>query len=477
MGKEILVDFEELDVVNYNLSRRVNEWSENIADILTAITNFVNSDSLTGEGAKAIKDYFENVHSTIVQALTLLLQTHSQNLLMYKVDYQNNIDSATNAYIPCSEIDEIKDALNRQYQNSMSVEESIGSAISKVNYLIDTPAPKLNYIEKLYSQINTDLQTLYDDITDLEDRHLKSDFSETKELTDSLTSLINEYLSKDKTVKNSFDVGVMKSSAAYKALEAAKKAVVSKQLKRSNELNAAYECELAHMKRLNEESNKDVKYQYDNLLNEDISSSQMENYLANYTSSIIDIFPNAKIGDEFEIPINPTLTVYYKISEKLKGDEPVDLNFVVKDQQLELKSFKFTQELGSETSFDVDTDGEIGFSNKKTIGNNTYEYTHSVKIFQGITTFESSVTTDLEKASVSSIVGLKKTNDIKWRPQLVSADEVKPSGNSNWTFWGYMGNLVKVFGVGAAVATLIFFAPETGGLSASPIPALVSLII
>lgn len=461
MGKEILVDFEELDVVNNNLSRRVNDWSENIADILTAITIFVNSDSLTGEGAKAIKDYFENVHSTIVQALTLLLQTHSQNLLMYKVDYQNNIDSATNAYIPCSEIDEIKDALNRQYQNSMSVEESIGSAISKVNYLIDTPAPKLNYIEKLYSKINTDLQTLYDDITDLEDRHLKSDFSETKELTDSLTSLINEYLSKDKTVKNSFDVGVMKSSAAYKALEEAKKAVVSKQLKRSKELNAAYECELAHMKRLNEESNKDVKYQYDNLLNEDISSSQMENYLANYTSSIIDIFPNAKIDDEYEIPITPSLSAYYKISETLKGDVPVDLNYVVKDQQLELKSFNFTQEFGGGTSVEVGTDGETGFSYKKTIGNNTYEHSFSVELKNGTQKLESSVTTDLEKGSVSSIVGLEKSNDIKWRPHRVVEDQLEADPDLS-TYWDDLGGvaLTSLGVIAAVILVLLGYPPD-----------------
>lgn len=428
MGKEILVDSEELDYVYYELSSNANEWSENIADILTAITNFVNSDSLTGKGAKAIKDYFENVHSTIVQALTLLLQTHSQNMLMYKVDYQNNIDSHVTAYIPCSELDEIKDIFNRQYQNSLSVEESIGSAISKVSFLIDTPAPKLNNIEKLYSQINTDLQTLYDDISDLENRHLKADFVETKELTDSLTSLINEYLSKDKTVKNSFDVGVMKSSAAYKALETAKKAVVSKQLKRSNELNAAYECELARMKLLNsvaydEASYEDVQNMYDNLLNENISSSQMENYLANYTSSIIDIFPNAKIGDKFEIPIDPTLTAYYKISETLKGDLPVDLTYVVKEQQLELKNFNFTKELGAGASFNADTDGGIGFSNKKTIGNNTYGFTLSGNKILKTIQLESSVTTDLEKGSVSSIVGLKKTNDINWHPQPITVPQ------------------------------------------------------
>lgn len=467
MGKEILVDSEELDYVYYELSSNANEWSENIADILTAITNFVNSDSLTGEGAKAIKDYFENVHSTIVQALTLLLQTHSQNMLMYKVDYQNNIDTATNAYIPCSELDEIKDALNMQYQNSLSVEESIGSAISKVSYLIDTPAPKLNYIEKLYSQINTDLQTLYDDISELEYRHLKTDFVETKELTDSLTSLINEYLTKDKTVKNSFDVGVMKSSAAYKALEAAKKAVVSKQLKRSNELSTAYECELAHMKRLNEvaylkKEYKDLQNMYDNFLNEDVDSSQIENLLANYTSSIMDFFPNAKIGDEFEIPINPTLTAYYKISETLKGDIPVDLNYVVKDQQLALKNFNFSQELGLGTSIDIDSDGGFVFSNKKVVENNTYKYSYGFDLKSGSMKNECSVKTDLEKASVSSAIGIKQSNDIEWQPQPNAASEAiqkKYEFDYAWPSidWDY-SPINKNVVAGAGVGTFIILA-------------------
>lgn len=450
----IIVDFEELDNVYYELIQSTNIWSDNIADILDSINTLAGSNCLTGAGAEAVKGYLGTVHTTIVQALTLLLQTHSQNLLMYKVDYQSNIDTSTRAHIPCDKLFNIRSELAAQRTKTRSVEYNIRTAMSRISHLIDEAAPDLDNIENVYSQINSDLLNLESDIGELEQRHASNDFTETQALIDSLTSLINDYSAKDKTVKSSFDSEAMKISAAYTALESAKKAIVSKQLKRTEELKNAYDFELEHIKTLNEKENTNVEHWYKNYLNEDIGESQMRNYLENYSSTILDLFPNAKIGDEFEIPLTPTLSAYYKISEKLKGDIPVDMNYVVKDQQLELKNFSFTQELGLGTSIRGDSDGRIGlniqdkeersigfsgdrFSSTiytKTVGNNTYTYSVKVDLNDTSISAEESITTDLKQGSVTSVIGIEKKPDIVWKPKPVIVEKPQIELKMDWNF-------------------------------------------
>ena len=87
------VDFDALDTMYSEISQQVSNWTTELQDVAKSINDLVSSDKLTGKGAENIISYFQTVHVAIMQSMMTLLQSHSAYCLMYKSDYQTNIDS------------------------------------------------------------------------------------------------------------------------------------------------------------------------------------------------------------------------------------------------------------------------------------------------------------------------------------------------------------------------------------------------
>ena len=212
------VDFDALDTMYSEISQQVSNWTTELQDVAKSINDLVSSDKLTGKGAENIISYFQTVHVAIMQSMMTLLQSHSAYCLMYKSDYQTNIDSSLHAVIHSKELFRIMTKLRVQHTNTTEVDLHIRRALSNVSHLVNTNLTSSGMMEEMYSTIGRDLVNLDSDIVQLENTHLNNDFEETQELIKSLTDFINEYLSTDKAAKTEYTPSQMASSKKYDRL-------------------------------------------------------------------------------------------------------------------------------------------------------------------------------------------------------------------------------------------------------------------
>ena len=231
----------------------------------------------------------------------------------------------------------------------------------------------------------------------------------------------------------------------------------------------------------------------DGLTQEDVENmdeSKLQRILDTYATVILDNIPDAKIGDEIEIPIGPGVSVYYKVSGKINGTGDIDLNYIVQEQKAQLKDYDYTYDFGggisasidNEGNLSVETSGEniptttisgtgmsVSYENK--IGANTYAYNFELDIFKQEFTMEEKVTTDLEVGSVSSTVGIEYSNDSSWKPLPAPVPVESPYTCQIPDFdidWETVGNVVVIAGITYAVVktvAAIILIPATGGTS------------
>lgn len=201
------------------------------------------------------------------------------------------------------------------------------------------------------------------------------------------------------------------------------------------------------------------------------------------SSTFIDLLPNVAIGEEVEIPIGPEITIYYSVTGSTETESPIDLNYIAEDQRLKLKNISFSADTDGALSFGVEgnTDGEVSvmveakrdhfsinrngdMEGRKSIGTDTYTIKFTASLEE--VTFEESVTTEVDKASVTSAFGIKKSDKKGWTPIPVPVEVPVPVPvelpkfevpDINWKHVAVGAGIVVV--VGAAV----FLAPYTGG--------------
>ena len=212
------VDFDALDTMYSEIDQQVSKWTTELRNVAKSMNDLISSEKLTGKGADNIKSYFQTVHLAIMQSMMTLLQSHSAYCLMYKSDYQSNIDSSLHAVIHSEELFRIMTKLRVQHTNTTEVDLHIRRALSNVSHLVNTNLTSSGMMEEMYSAIGRDLVNLDSDIVQLENTHLNNDFEETQELIKSLTDFINEYLSTDKAAKTEYTPSQMASSKKYDRL-------------------------------------------------------------------------------------------------------------------------------------------------------------------------------------------------------------------------------------------------------------------
>lgn len=222
-----------------------------------------------------------------------------------------------------------------------------------------------------------------------------------------------------------------------------------------------------------------------------IDNRSAQELLEMYCNAIIENMPSISIGDELQVPIGPGMVFYYKVSGKVKGEGNFDLNYVIEDQKIQLKKYGYKTDdvLGISAKGDSDgnvvvsssddhsnasinwNDGTLSYSYNSEFGNNKYDYTFEFNPNTGKLKLEETVTTEIEDSSISSTIGIKKSENINWQPMpepvpITSPYEVViPDFDISWET---VGSIVVVAGVTYVVVKTVAglaLAPYTGGLS------------
>lgn len=248
------VDFDALDILCVNINTQISEWNENISSVSEKLNIILSENQMTGNGAENIKSYIQTVHVAIIQSLLQILQSHGQNCLMYKSDYQQNIDTSLHAVIQSEELFDIRKSLTSQRSETWLVDRNIRNALTSVSDLIYTNLKSSDEMDGMYGTINSALLNLESDISNLENHHLNNDFDDVQNMIEALKTFINDQLSKTKNYLVEYTPHQLANSEIYADLYNANETLVSSQSARTAELQLAYEHESHRAQLLEEEA-------------------------------------------------------------------------------------------------------------------------------------------------------------------------------------------------------------------------------
>lgn len=248
------VSFDALDSLCVNINTQVGEWSTDINSISGKLNAILGANHITGDGAENIKSYLQTVHVAIIQSLVSILQSHGQNCLMYKSDYQQNIDTSLHAVIKCEELFDIRNQLTTKRREMWSVDSNISDALTTVNDLIYNSLSNGEEMDELYGTINTSLLNLESDIAELESNHLNNDFPDVQNMISALKIFINDQLSRSRAYLVEYTPKQLANSDVYANLFNANQALVTSQSARAEEFQLACEYEKNRAELLEEEA-------------------------------------------------------------------------------------------------------------------------------------------------------------------------------------------------------------------------------
>lgn len=211
----------------------------------------------------------------------------------------------------------------------------------------------------------------------------------------------------------------------------------------------------------------------------------MATIVAGITSTVVDLLPSVKVGEQLEIPVGPGAAIYYSVNADIRGNSDFDVNLIAEDQKIKFKNISYSTDsdgalsFGVEgntdeevsvsvssdrTSFSINNSGELEGSATMKVGKDTYTVKGKMSLEE--VSFEESIKTEDEVGSITSTIGIKKKNDNGWTPLPVPAVEPEPIQLPQFEApdinWGYVAAGVAA---GVIIAGAIVLAPETGGAS------------
>lgn len=209
------VEYDTLDGLYSGLSAQANQWLERFQTLQTAVEGLSGSKSISGSGADNIRSYFENVHGTIIGLLASLLSLHSANCLLYKQDYQQNVDQDLHAVIHETELDQIKRSIQSNKTLALSVNGEVQYALEQVRDIFYYAYRDASDVEAAHKTLEEFLDDLDGEIKNLEQRHSASDFTNSAQMIVALKAFISEQAGKGRTYKENFVPADLANSSAF----------------------------------------------------------------------------------------------------------------------------------------------------------------------------------------------------------------------------------------------------------------------
>lgn len=213
-----IVDFDALDTMYAGVSSNVNGWAEKLVKLSEKNTALTESDNMSGKWADSIKSYLGSVHGTIIPLFQHLTALLNYNCLLYKHDYQSNIDTALHAHIPSDDLDSIKMELEKQKSLTTQIDGEVGYALGRIKDIFSIRYQDSEYVVEAHQQTISYLSKLDESIKRLELRHDESDFTAVDDMISALRTFITEMQSKSRGFKTGFSMTALAATDSFKKL-------------------------------------------------------------------------------------------------------------------------------------------------------------------------------------------------------------------------------------------------------------------
>ena len=255
----LIVDYNELESLGKSINTSTNDWFGSLESISNAIQTLSGSSNIQGQAADNVKSYLNTVHSSIIAAFGSIMSAHAQNYLLYKREYQSDIDSALHARILQDEILRIQENVQKNKDSTQDVDITIKNAIADISDIIHLGFPGSGVVEGIEEDIIKDITELDNNIVAVENRHYRSDFTETTQLLDALEQLLHQQLGTQRHYKSNFSIDSLGSNKAFLDFAGALSTLAQVQEGKSDAVERAYAEEEQWQERLYEERQREAE--------------------------------------------------------------------------------------------------------------------------------------------------------------------------------------------------------------------------
>lgn len=212
------VNLDSLERIYTSVSEQSDDWLEELEKTKGKVEALMSTNRMFGAAADSIKQYMEVVHLTLIQTLAQAVYLHSSNCLLYKVDYQKNIDTGLHFKIRSSELRDYKERISNTQKKAIEIDGSIDYVLKGIKDIFVISCSDISTVDYQHTQLTNYLNDLDEKIIALENNHYNADFVNTSDLIRTIKSFITELLNADRSYRTNFTIQDLASSDAFKEL-------------------------------------------------------------------------------------------------------------------------------------------------------------------------------------------------------------------------------------------------------------------
>src|SRR5690625_1904956 len=112
--------------------------------VSSGIDDMMNLDEFSGAAADSAKEYFDNVHKTIVLAFQQLMIEIDTNLENHINTFHSDIDTSTKAKVDKHYLEEVKEDIETPFESLVETNEEVISTIDEVADIVSVTKPKIS---------------------------------------------------------------------------------------------------------------------------------------------------------------------------------------------------------------------------------------------------------------------------------------------------------------------------------------------
>ena len=237
------VDFDSLDSMYNSIGNQANNWISELESIKGKLKTLLDTANMSGVAAENIKSYIENVHMTLIALLAQLVSLHSSNCLLYKSDYQTNVDTDLHSVIKSTELLDYKECIDSTKAIAISIDNSIAYILNGIKDIFYVSYADVSAVDAEHISVSNFLSDLDTEINALENNHYNNDFIHTTEMINALCAFINEQTAYSRTYRTNFTIDSLASSTTFLQLYNSHVDVTEEMNSKSSAIDTAIENE------------------------------------------------------------------------------------------------------------------------------------------------------------------------------------------------------------------------------------------
>lgn len=247
------VDFDEVNDVHKSVQQQCNSWLGTLESLQAKFEELVYSSNMIGTTATNIKNYIENIHMLLVGLLSQVISLHYQNCLLYKDDYQTNIDTDLHFVIHESELTDYKVRIENTNAKALEIDSSISYVLKQIKDIFYVSYSNASNVSNKHIAVSDYLVDLNEKIIALEKKHSENDFVNSGEMLRAILRLVDDMLLQNRDYKKDFSVEKIASSSLYKDLQNAYIVVSAEMEAKQPLLEEAINNQEEYLKKLEQE--------------------------------------------------------------------------------------------------------------------------------------------------------------------------------------------------------------------------------